>query len=371
MELKPNIAVFFGGESVEHDVSVLSGLQVLNAISDKYNIYPIYIDRQGVWNLKIGVKNIEDLKKIKGRRVNVVCGDNHLFAFKKEICELHSAVLVLHGNHGEDGSIQGVLECSNIPYTSCNVKSSALTMDKISMKKYFEACDLPVVEYFTVNKKSWQADKYSILKNVETIGYPLIVKPNRLGSSIGISLAESSQEFINAIELAFEFDKDLLVERAVKNLVEVNASCFSYKDEVMVSELERPIKSDEILSFEDKYKKGGKGSKGSKNVSAGMASLSRIIPADINVDIYNKIVELTKKVYLDFDCSGVIRCDFILDGDKIYVNEINSIPGSMAFYLWEKKGICFTKLLDMLIEDSLFRKQNDDCIKVFKSGLIS
>jgi len=185
------------------------------------------------------------------------------------------------------------------------------------------------------------------------------------------------------VELGFEFDKNLLVERAVTNLVEVNASCFSYKGEVMVSELERPIKSDKILSFNDKYNRGGKGSKGGTRGNGakggkgdncvdggGMASLSRVIPADINKDKYNQIIELVKKIYIDFECSGVIRCDFILDGDKVYVNEINSIPGSLAFYLWETKGISFQRLIDKMIEDSLWRKQNDDCIKIFKSNLI-
>ena len=374
MELKPNIAIFFGGESVEHDISVLTGMQVINAISDKYNIYPIYIDRTGKWFLKIGVKNVDDINKIKVRQVNVISCDNYLYSFKKKICEIHSAVLAMHGRYGEDGALQGILECSNIPYTSCDIKSSALTMDKISMKKYFEICDAPVLEYFCVNLSVWQRQKEVVLSMAKDFGYPLIVKPSKLGSSIGISLAEDENGLIKAIELALEFDKNLLIERAVKDLVEVNASCFSYKGELMVSELERPIKSDEILSFEDKYKRGGKSTKGGTGHSGGkgggMASLSRVIPADITSDIYNHIVELVKKIYIDFGCSGVIRCDFILNGEKVYVNEINSIPGSLAFYLWQAKGISFTALLNMLIEDSLWRKQNDDCIKVFNSGLI-
>lgn len=373
MELKPNIVIFFGGRSVEHDISVLTGLQVVNAISDRYNIYPIYIDIDGRWILKQGAKNIEDIKK-NSKQVNVIPGDNYLYCGKKRLFEVHAAILAMHGSYGEDGALQGILECSNIAYTSCDIKASAITMDKISMKKYFEVCGVPVIEYFYVNSDLWQKQKDIVFNNAKQLGYPLIVKPSKLGSSIGINLAENENELINAIEVGLQFDKKLLIERVVKDLIEVNASCFSYKGDIMVSELERPIKTDKILSFADKYKgggKGGKGGAGGNGGKGGMASLSRIIPADIDADTYNQIVNLVKKVYIDFECNGVIRCDFILDNGKVYVNEINSIPGSFAFYLWQEKGVSFSKLLDMMIEDCLWRKQNDDCIKVFKSGLIS
>jgi len=165
MELKPNIVVFFGGKSVEHDISVLTGLQVVNAMSDRYNIYPIYIDRDGKWLLKKGVKSVEDIKHIQGKKVYVMSGDNNLYMRNKKICEVHVALLAMHGNQGEDGALQGVLECSNIPYTSCDIKSSAITMDKISMKRYFEIFNAPVLDYFCLKIKTWQTSKEYVLNH--------------------------------------------------------------------------------------------------------------------------------------------------------------------------------------------------------------
>ena len=370
MSLKTNVAIFFGGASVEHDISVLTGLQVINAIDNSiYNIYPIYIDRDGKWFLKRGVKDVFSVKRIKGKRVFLMGGDSALYSKHKKICDIHVALLAMHGRLGEDGALQGILECSGIPYTSSNIKASAITMDKIAMKKFFEVNNLPVLNYFTVSSNEWINEREKIFYQALKMGYPLIVKPSGLGSSIGISKAQNENELNSAIELALSYDKNLLIERAVQNLVEVNVACFSYKGAIMVSELERPIKNDEILSFNDKYRKNGKGAKDIN--SNGMASLTRIIPADIDNDLYIEIVEYVKKAYKVFNCSGVIRCDFIIENNTVYLNEINSIPGSLAFYLWEAKGIKFKNFINMLIDDSLWRKQNDNCIKVFRSGLLS
>ena len=352
-----NIAIFFGGQSTEHDISILSAMQTINAINkEKYNIYPIYISKSGRWLYSekfVSVQAFKNFKEEKYKQVYLKPNSKILFCnnlINRKVCEIDCALVVMHGRTGEDGVLQGVLEMSHIPYTSSGVMSLATTLNKSMMKQIFSSNDFPIVNYEVFTR----VEQASSLK----VKFPLVVKPNSLGSSIGIKLCKNKKELVAALEVAFKFDDVVVVEEAVKDLVEFNCAAYGYKDRVVLSKIERPLSEGEILSFEDKYVSKGKSKSHSK----------REIPAKIDVELKTKIENLTAKAFRCFDCSGVIRCDFLFDGENLFINEINSIPGSLAHYLFDKT---FSNLIDNLIEIAIikFEKEND-LLKTFESSVL-
>lgn len=369
--MKKNIAVLFGGKSSEHDISVLTGFQVVNNLDkNKYRIFPIYITQQNEWFL---IKKIEDVNKIKNKisknkflRKISFCDENaglyakNVLKSYKFMQKIDSCIVALHGMNGEDGVVQGLLEMHNVPYSSCELCSSAICLDKVFTKIILKYFGYEQAEFLVCKKKEYE--NFSL-----KFDFPVVVKPARLGSSIGISFCKNNEEFFNAMKLAFMFDNKVIIEKAVENLVEYNCAVTTFCGKILASEIEQPIKSESILSFSDKYlnSSSGKNQKGMKN-------LSRIIPAKISRSLQNKITELSKKLYEDFECSGVVRIDFMFDSitKKLYVNEINTIPGSMAFYLFKNKGISFSQLLDGLIVES-FEKANkkDKLLTDVKTGI--
>ena len=353
------VGVIFGGKTVEHEVSVITGMQIIENIDKtKYEVIPIYIDKNGKWLTGSSLmkfenyknNNLSDTKEIilsaEHEDYNIYRKPQDVgFLGKKTLGKLDVVFPAIHGMNGEDGTIQGIFELMNIPYIGGGVLSSSVGMDKVLMKDVYKANDLPIVDYCWFYRNKWNIDRGSVLDNIEKqIEYPYFIKPANLGSSIGISKAIDRESLVEAIEIAVKYDRKIIVEKAVENPREINCAVLGYEDKLITSLCEEPLGWKEILSFEDKYL-----SSGIKN--AKVDEERRIIPANIDDDIRERIEELSKAAFKTIDCRGVARIDFLLNRDgNIFINEINTLPGSMSFYLWEKKGYSFTKLIDELID---------------------
>lgn len=365
--MKTNIGVFFGGCSTEHEISVISASQAMSAIDRSvYDVTPIYITKQGHWytgDALLDVANYRDvpalLAKCKEVYMEPIRGDYNLYARKRPlfgngiVSKLDVVIPVLHGSYGEDGTFEGILDAIGIPYAGCNVLASANGMDKITMKMILQACDIPVVDYVWFTDKQWFAKRDELIDKIEsTLGYPVIVKPANLGSSVGIGRAKDRAQLMERVEDAERYSTRIIVEHMVENLHEVNCSVLGDCDEYQTSVCEEPIKSGEILSYEDKYMGGSKGAKG-------MQASQKRIPADLPEAVSERIRFLAGETFRVLSCHGVSRVDVIMDADngEIYVNEINTIPGSLSFYLWEATGISFDKLMDRLVKLALKRKR--------------
>ena len=352
------LGVIFGSRSAEHEISIISGLQILeNADKSKYDAFPIYISKDGEWFVGEPLRDIKNYKtfdpSMKGITKVIlppVPGMNGLYAlsqgglFKKsaKVCELDCAILALHGMHGEDGCVQGLLELADIPYTSSGLVGSAVGMDKIVMKSVFYSMGIPVLDSIYCYRSEWKKNREGILDNAEKLGYPLYVKPANLGSSIGISKAVDRETLEHAVDVASAFDRRIIIEKGIEKPIEINCACIGFDGEVTPSVCEESIAWDEFLTFDDKYTRGGKGMKGA----------ARKIPAPISDELTDTIRDYTAKIFRMLECKGVVRVDYMIDPatEKIYVCEINTIPGSFAFYLFEPMGIKFKQLVDMLVE---------------------
>ena len=367
--MKTKIGVFFGGRSTEHEISVISANQAMHAINrDKYEVTPIYITKQGKWytgEALFDVANYRDTKSLLEKCQEVymrpIYGDYKLYKLKKPmfgsdvLTELDVVIPVLHGSNGEDGTFEGVLDSIGIPYAGCDVLASANGMDKITMKMILQACDIPVVDYIWFTDKQWAMQRDALIARIEEkIGYPVIVKPANLGSSVGIGRAVDREQLIERVDDARHYSARIIVEDMVEQLQEINCSVLGDCDDYQTSVLEEPIKSGEILSYQDKYMGGSKGAKG-------MQASQKRIPADLPVGETERIRFLAGETFRVLSCHGVSRVDMIVDRAtrNIYVYEINTIPGSLSFYLWEATGISFDKLMDRLIALALKRKRDE------------
>ena len=316
------------------------------------------------------IKNFSDINSLikksskvsfltSGGRTYLVKTDAKFFE-KKEISVIDLAFPIVHGTNCEDGTLHGYLKMMNLPIVGCDITASAIGMDKYYMKTVFKDNGIPVLDCRCFTAKEFDEDTESVMDTIEkSIGYPVIVKPVNLGSSVGISKACNRSELEESLSNAFNFAEKILVEKAVENLKEVNCSVLGDVDDAKASECEEPVNSDKILSYEDKYTKGNKGgSKGaSKFGSKGMANLQRKIPAEISDEQRDEIRSLAVKAFKALGCNGIVRIDFMIDtkSGEIYLNEINTIPGSLSFYLWEPLGIGYTELLDKMVETALKR----------------
>ncbi len=366
--MKTNIGVFFGGRSTEHEISVISASQAMHAINrDRYDVTPIYITKQGRWytgDALLDVANYRDLPALLKQCTEVYMrptyGDYNLYGVKKTmfggnpvIAHIDVVIPVLHGSNGEDGIFEGVLDTIGIPYAGCNVLASANGMDKITMKMILGSCGVPVVPYVWFTDKQWFSQRDALIEEIEKkIGYPVIVKPANLGSSVGIGRAADRTQLIAKIDEAEKYSTRLIVEHMVDNLKEINCSVLGDCDDYATSVCEEPIKSGEILSYQDKYMGGTKGAQG-------MQASQKRIPADLPTEVSDRIRYLAGETFRVLSCHGVSRVDVIMDQDngEIYVNEINTIPGSLSFYLWEATGLPFDKLMDRLVALAIKRKR--------------
>lgn len=355
--MKLRLGVIFGGESVEHEVSIISAIQAMkNLDEEKYEIIPIYIGKDREWYTGKLLKNIEiysDIELLKKYAKNVVLTNrkNNFVLIKKtgikRIVDYVDLILpIVHGTNVEDGTLQGFLELIGIPYVGSNVYSAAIGQDKVFQKQILESSFIPVTKYIWFFDNDYKENEEGILNNIEKLGYPVMVKPARLGSSVGISKAKNKEEVKESIIDAMKYDEKILIEKVVDNLIEVNCSVLGNYEYQEASELEEVMGVDEFLSYRDKYL-GSNKTKGRK----GMASTNRILPARLDDKIANEIKETSKKVFKVLNSSGVIRIDYLIDKktNKYYVNETNTIPGSLSFYLWEATKKPYKELLDDMI----------------------
>ena len=378
MILKTKVGVFFGGRSTEHEISVISAMQAIAAFDmNKYEIIPVYITKDCKFYTGEAAGKIQNYKDIPELLKNLTRvtfeGENgklNLIAYpaptfgKGLVDTIDIAFPVVHGTNVEDGTLQGYFQSFGIPYAGCDVTSSALGMDKFASKAVLKMCGLPVLDCVRVNANEYTLEKESIISKIEAqTRYPVIVKPVNLGSSIGIKKADNTEELEDALDYAFGFANLIIVENAVLNLREINCSVLGNKEDCTASVCEEPLNATTILTFEDKYLSGGKsgGIKGSKGTSAGMADTKRQCPANIPDELRDKIQDYAKKTFEVLGCSGVSRIDFLMDNEtkEVWVNEINTCPGSLSFYLWEASGIKFDELLDRIVKIALARSRDE------------
>jgi D-alanine-D-alanine ligase len=277
---------------------------------------------------------------------------------QRVVARLECVIPVFHGMHGEDGTLQGLLELANLPYASPGVAGSAVGMDKIIMKRHFRGAGFPVLDDIWFSRQEFRDSRENVLDKIENkIGYPVYAKPANLGSSIGVSRAENREELAEALELAFVYDRRVLLEKGLTNPIELNCSVVGFDTEIKASVLEMPVTSGALLSFANKYLQGGGGAKG-------MASLARVVPAPIEDSLRDQIQSLSKDIFRELDLKGVVRIDYMYDvaSEKLYVTEVNTIPGSMAYYLWEKSGMNYPELIDEMVHCAMkaHQEKNDN-----------
>ena len=356
--MKLRVGVIFGGESVEHEVSVITAIQAMKALDEeKYEIIPLYITKDREWYTGKALKDIEiykDIDLLKKYTTNVVLTNrkDQFVLIKKNgikriVDYVDLALPIVHGTNVEDGTLQGYLELIGIPYAESNLFSAAIGQDKVFQKQILESEGLPVTKYLWFFDSEFKEDDEKILSSIKKLGYPVMVKPARLGSSVGISKVKSENEIVEAIEEAIKYDEKILVEKVVENLREVNCSVLGNYEHQEASVLEEVRGRDDFLSYNDKYMGGGK----TKGKTKGMVSTNRDLPAKLDEKLTNEIQELSKKAFRVLNACGVIRIDYLIDSksNKVYINETNTIPGSMSFYLWEASGKSYDKLLDEII----------------------
>lgn len=391
--MKIKVGVFFGGKSVEHEISVITMNQAISSLDpEKYEIVPIYIAKNGVMYTGDDLLDLYSFKDMDvllkrcykvavvndGKGVKVVRCPAPIIG-KRVLNTIDVAFPIVHGTNCEDGTIAGFVTLLGIPFVGPDIMASSIGMDKILQKKVLKESGLPVVDYVSFYSMEYIKDEEKILKEInEKLSYPMIVKPGNLGSSVGIKKAKNKSELEEAIEFAMEFADRVIVEKAVENLKEINCSVIGNLTESESSICEEPFFSDEILSYTDKYIGDGKtkggtigggkgtsikfGSKTGTTKGGGNEFANKKIPADISKEKTEEIQKLAKEVFKTLGCSGVARVDFLIDTktDEVYVNEINTIPGALSFYLWEATGKPFEKELDEIIDIAIKRQRDKE-----------
>lgn len=352
-----NICVVFGGKSVEHDVSVITGVMTVNSIDkEKYNAIPIYVDKDGCWYSGETLKDIEGYKNLNYKkldRVTILCGKNKLYRIKfgiiKEIATISAVINCMHGERGEDGALAGLISMTDIAFISPSITPSAVFIDKIITKIALNGLKVNALPYAVVKGTD------EINSAIKKFGYPVVVKPNRGGSSIGIGRATNEDELFLAVSYALRFGDTAIIEPCLDDFIEINCSAYLNKNnEVTVSECEQPVGRNKILSFADKYQTG-----------------KRIFPANIGDKLSNKIKSITKKIYKKFNFIGVIRIDYFVFDNEVYVNEVNTVPGSLSYYLYSDTLKGFTELISEWIEVGLIKNaQRENQVKNFDSGIL-
>lgn len=353
--MKLRVGVIFGGVTVEHEVSIISAIQAIEHMNkEKYDIIPIYIAKDNTWYTGDMLKEIDsyqDMTLIKkyAKKVSLIRKNDQFFLQKVDgllkgfVNEIDIVFPIVHGNNVEDGTIQGYLEAIGIPYVGSKILGGALGQDKVVMKQVMDNYDIPLVKYTWFYDYEYYQEKDNILKKIKEIKYPVIVKPAKLGSSVGIEIAYSEDTIEDAINEAMKYDNKIVVEEVIENLEEFNCSVLGNYQFQETSAIDQIITNHNLLTYNDKYSGSKKGK--------GMASSNRILPAKIDSKLQSSIEEISKKAFKALNLSGVVRIDFLYDSKKnhLYVNEPNTIPGSLSFYLWEAKGKNYEELLDELI----------------------
>ena len=366
--MKINVGVLYGGNSTEHEISVISAVQAMNNIDkEKYNIIPIYLAKDSTMFTGEELRKMEiykDLKKLQNKvtEVNLTKKNGEFVLLKTKfpfsiVSKIDIAFPIMHGYNTEDGAIAGLLEVLGIPFCESDIYASVIGQDKVFQKQVLIANGVNVVDYTYFYESEYKADSEKVLKEVAKLKFPLIVKPARQGSSVGIKVAKTKKELSEAIEDAINYDEKILVEKVVENLKELNCSVVGDNFLYETSLIEEVYGEDEILSFKDKYMSDSSSKRGP---SKGMASTGRKVPADITKKCEKQIEEMSIKACRALNTSGVVRIDYLMDTKtgEVYLNELNVIPGSLAFYLWAPKGVEYKDLLNRIIECGIKKYQN-------------
>lgn len=352
------VGVIFGGRSVEHDVSVVTGQQIMRAFpSERYQVVPLYIDREGRWFTGDPLKDLktfqEDVRNVPGVLSVVLSPDvrqhglivnplpSGMFA-RAQALKLDVVFPAVHGSHGEDGTLQGLFELAGLPYAGCGVLASALANDKWLSKQLLQHSGIPVVDGLCFTRHQWEADPDDVIGQIKArFSWPVFIKPATLGSSIGIGRADNDALLRASIEVAANLDRRFLIEPAITGCVEINCSVIGDDRELRASVLEQPVSWEEFLTYEEKYLRGGEG----------MKSADRIIPAPLTPELTDRIQSIAKAAFAALDGRGIARIDFLVrpEQGEVFLNEVNTLPGSLSFYLWEATGMSGTELVEELV----------------------
>ncbi|GBU11328.1 D-alanine-D-alanine ligase A [Erysipelotrichaceae bacterium] len=397
--MKTRLAIIFGGESVEHEISIISAQQVIEAVNkDKYEVIPVYISKKNEWytgDVLLGMEHFKDLDFVEknAKKVKLIADKSRYFLYeypfkvfsKKPLAEFDVAFPVVHGTNVEDGTIQGLFASNKIPFVGPTVSGGAVGQDKVLMKLIWQASQLPILPYIWCYSKQWSQLKSEYVKRlIAEIGFPMIIKPASLGSSIGIAVAKNEDELISAMDDAVNYDEKIIVEQALVDFTEMNCSVLGNSVETQASAIEKVFGAEDFLSFEDKYQGGKSGSKNPKmQISAtdtsskmlgGMANTIREIPAILDIEMEQAIKGLAELAFKTLGMTGVSRIDFLVDNrtNKIYLNEINTIPGSLSFYLWQAAGIEFSELIDKLVKIAITRfREHEKTVFTYDSNVLA
>lgn len=390
------VAVVFGGSSVEHDVSIITAQQVMAVLGEQHTVLPIYVAGDGRWWTGASLRDVGSFAsqppqgaspvelRLGGRSAFV---ERHGRGFKKErTLDVDVVVNAIHGTGGEDGSLLGALELAGIPYAGRGVAAAAVAMDKHLAKAVVKEAGIDVLEHERIERAQWEADPDAVMNRIAKrfADNPTFVKPATLGSSVGVQRCATRDDLNDALELAFELDRQAIVEPFASGAIELNCAVIGRPGgELTASEVERPIGGDEGLSFEDKYLRGGgkgkggqaaKGSAGGGAKGDGMAAQDRVIPADVAPELRDAIREQARKAHAALRLAGVVRYDFFVfdDGDRIVLNEPNTVPGSFSFYLFEPVGISFAEIMDRLLDIAFEeRREERSTTRSFESALLN
>jgi D-alanine-D-alanine ligase len=377
------VGVFFGGGSVEHEVSVISALQALHGFDkEKYDAFPVYVSKEGYMYVGDALGDIEEYRNIpallaKSRRVVGVQENGRLLLvrypmkrFGSSVCRAADVAFpVGHGTDMEDGALQGYFRTLSVPFVGSDVAASAVGMDKYLTKAVLRDAGLPVLDCARVDVKSFFKDTDGVLRSLEeSVAFPMVVKPLNLGSSIGITKASDAAALREGLETVFHYANAALVERAAPNLRELNCAVLGDSDSAVASECEEPLGTHLILDYSDKYLSGG------KTGAKGMSAARRKFPADISPELRETVRDLALRAFRALGCRGVARVDFLMDGGsgRLWVNEVNTIPGSLSFYLWEPTGLSFEALLGRLVDLALKKeRENASVTRSFETNILS
>lgn len=382
------VGVIFGGETVEHEVSIITAVQAMSFMdTNKYEVVPIYIDKNRNWYSGEALKDMasyKDLSNIPVLAKEVTLtkkGDKFILQkknglFKGTYKMIDVAFPIVHGKGVEDGSLSGYLESLGIPYVGPSMLGASIGQDKVVQKQVMAAEGIPVVPYVWFYDKEYLVDEDSIIKKIKKLGFPVIVKPARLGSSVGISVAHKESELEEAISEAIKYDEKIVVEAMVENLMEVDCAVVGNYENMECSLIGEMLTSNDFLTFEDKYlgKDGKGGKKGGKTSGGKIATSGFKIPAELDKSVEKDIYKYAKEAFRALSLSGVTRFDFLVDKKKkqVYVNEPNTIPGCLAFFFFTPKGKKYPKLLDELITTAIREyKEGKKKVTSFDSNVLS
>lgn len=378
------VGVIFGGESVEHEVSIITAVQAMNFInSQKYEVVPIYIDKKRNWYTGELLREMETYKDLENignyaKEVTLTRKDDEFILQKKRgifkgvVNTIDVAFPIVHGKGVEDGSLSGYLETIGIPYVGSSMLGASIGQDKVVQKQVLAAADVPVVNYTWFYDQEYLEDEETILKDIKKLGYPVIVKPARLGSSVGITVAKNEKEVKDAIDEAIKYDEKIVVEAMVPNLLELDCAVLGSNNKMECSLIGEMMTKNDFLTFEDKYIGNG-GKKGPKNGNK-ISTSGFKIPADVDKEIEEKIYTEAQKAFRALNLSGVTRFDFLVNKEtkEVFVNEPNTIPGCLAFFFFTPKGKKYPKLLDELINGAIKEYKNSQKkVTSFESNVLS